>query len=567
MSRPPLVIALIAGLAAAQATRPAGEARVIAMDHLESKGVTAWIIVTPAGDRDLVVARLGTGMTTRMRDVRLVDVLLDPGGGGAFLLLEAPWAVAYASLTSAEEPRVVASDLVPADPALQRAGEEVFVLTADAVVAVRKSGEPRVLLSRDDATVTSVLRNAAGTVLATVHGGSVEVVGPEGELVGSLGEGRSPAFVDDGTLAFARSSAERAGRTQVSEIVIADVTTGEIRPAPAILVEGHLTHLRHAGEGCVAFAHVPEKGERRFWLLHLESGVARPMDPADRGALRGAAPASRPAVDVGSGPIARLGAVPEPELESSGFFLDETGTQEVRTEYEASGWDDARNPDEAALYRKLLARFLEGVQCPLRRPAAYEPFFAPDDEPYRTTSSVPHLGLDVGSRLMHISTGSVAFHVAGTPVYPVYRGGRVWFDRTLPVRDLEPGHAGARFRILQEIELREGAYVLRIHVAYSHVKPRTIETPDGGVAPGPFTVSGDESIGTLEPYSADSPAGGWQTSAPELLAAGIAKGNHVHLGTGGIHRSFNAAPDGGQRKLRWYREALIPALRRAPAPR
>jgi hypothetical protein len=563
MRRAALFLLAMAAWAPAQAaTRPAP--RVLAVDHLESKGATAWVLEAPDGDRTLLVARLGAESAIRLHDRALRDAVLDATGRGAFLLLgEArDVAVAHMNLDSNEAPRIVVAGLEAAEPALHRAGDEALLVTGSAVVAVPRSGPGRELLQRDDPAVRTVVRNERGTMLATVHRGTVELVEPaSGVLRGSLGEGRSPAFVDDDTVAFVRDLGRAANGVKRVEIVLGDAPSGRLRPGSALEVAGDVEGLREAGDGALSFTHVAASGERRSWLLHVKAGIARPLDPWDEGRLRLAANASRPAPEP---PVtaARNGAEPEPETQTSGLFLVDGGV-EMRTAYEESGWDDARHPDEAALLARLLARFLAGVQWPFRKPGAYEPFFASDDEPLRPRSTIPHLGLDVGSRLMHLSTGSVAHYVGGAAVYPVFRGGRIWFERSVVIRDLEAAAGSARFGMLHEVEIREGAYVLRIHLLYSHVRPARAPGPESG----PVAVTGDEPLGVLDAYNDESPAGGWRTSAEPLLQAGIGKGNHVHLGTGGIYASFNGPVEAAQKKLRWCREAFIPALRKAPAPR
>jgi hypothetical protein len=181
----------------------------------------------------------------------------------------------------------------------------------------------------------------------------------------------------------------------------------------------------------------------------------------------------------------------------------------------------------------------------------------------RAFSAVPHRGLDLGSRLMHRSTGSIAFHAPGTFVYPLYRGGQMWFGRASS-RD-EFGRR--QYPILQQVELRDSGYLLRIHIAYEHASPTADDGSPAAPSDAPFAVSGTEPVGDLEPFDDALPTGGWVTSDPALQAAGIAKGNHVHVGIGGIYRSFNGTVESAARKLRWYQERLIPALKRAQGPK
>lgn len=548
-----LALAVIAWAPAQSATRGRDEDRVVAMDHLEPKGVTAWIISSPADERALLVARPGLATTTRLRGRRLRDVVLDSSGRLAFIVVEqgGGTSVERVTLDSETAPRVVLQSLKSPVLSLQRAGDEVLVLTEESVLAIPKGGEARALFRREDPSLTMVARNERGSVLATVHRGTIQLVDLDGKLLGSLGAGSFPTFVEDQKLAFVREGTDR------SEIVIAGAASLEILPRPVLSLAGGVSGLHSAGEGSLFFLHVTEKGDRHFWLLHLATGVVRPMDPAGRGALRAAslATAPPPKYVIDDSPIFGTEVLPtqEPETTTSGFFSVDSG-EEHRTAYEESNWDDVRHPDEARVHKRLLDRFLGGVQWPFRRDGGYESLFSSDDMPFRAGDSIPHLGLDVGARLLHTRTGCVAFHAGGTQVHPLYRGGRM-----LPGSGMN--------RILQEVELRENGYLLRIHIDYAHVRSASAGGGSGsGQAPSAPAVTGHDPIGELEVYDDSSPSGGWITGDPALLAAGIAKGNHIHIGTGGIYRSFNGSQEAGARKLRWYQERLLPALTASKGP-
>jgi hypothetical protein len=564
------VTALLLATAPATAqSRPAAAVQtVVAMDHLESKGVTMWIVAGAGGERSLVTARLGAPQRTRMRGRPLRDVLIDASAKTAYLLVEQNGGLALEQITidGDEAPRVVVADLPASDPSLGRAGDDVYLLSKDAVLAIGKNGEPRPLFRREDPAISGIAMNARQTIVATSREGEIELVSVSGELLGGLGQGRSPVFVDDGDLAFVREWEEQAsagsneGRRS-SEVLLADVGALEVPGRPLLNLGGEITRLRFAGDASILFRHVPEKGEGRYWLFHIATGVIRPMDLSDFGALSAAAsrPATRPT------PVndpAAANSLPEPETPTSGFFITDESGNESRTAYEESGFDDSKHPEEGRIHAALLARFLSGVQWPFRRQAAYEPFVASDDEPLRPFSPVPHRGLDLGSRLMHSATGSPAFYAPGTYVYPLYRGGQVWFGAT----SSREAFGRRQYAILQEVELRDLGYVLRIHIAYEHADPYAV----GGVfaTPSePFSVTGDDPVGDLAPYSDAVPTGGWLTSDPAMLASGIAKGNHIHVGIGGIYSSFNGTVESAARKLRWYRDMLIPALKRPIVPR
>ena len=100
------------GGACGQTSRPDGSTSVVAMDHLEAKGVTAWIVESSAG-RSLVVARGGSGPVERLRGVPMRDVMLDPAGRTAFLLVERGkrFALEELVLDGGGEPRVMLRDL------------------------------------------------------------------------------------------------------------------------------------------------------------------------------------------------------------------------------------------------------------------------------------------------------------------------------------------------------------------------------------------------------------------------------------------------------------------------
>jgi hypothetical protein len=291
------------------------------------------------------------------------------------------------------------------------------------------------------------------------------------------------------------------------------------------------------------------------------------MGPFDFGRLTTALAdtTTRPIVAVDDSPAFGVQVQPrvEPESVKAGFFRIDRNGKEVRTAYEASGWDDARHPDEARTHQILLDKFLAGLQWPLPREAGYQPHFSTDDEPLRTSSTVRHLGLDLGARLRHVATGSVAHYAAGAPVQPLWRGGTLAFEAPVQLREGESPLGSERYRVLQEVVLREAGHVLRVFIAYEHVRPFAPKYP---TPLGVFReVTGAEAFGGLEPFSEESPSGGWSTGDPTLAAHGIGKGNHVHVGIGGIYRSFNTTAEAGARKLRWYRERLIPELLAAAA--
>jgi hypothetical protein len=558
---------VLVAAASAQTSRPAAFGRALAMDHLEARGMTAWIVGAQPEERTLVVARGGAEPVARVRGLAMRDVLLDPSGRTAFLL------VGQGSLFSLEQvaldedgpPRLVIANLAMPDPDLARSGDEVVLLTDREVLAVTWQGRARTLFRRDDTRITEVVRNAKGSVFATRRSGDVETVDAEGNVAEFFGEGSDPEFVDDDVLAVVSQLVDEAtGHVPPRDVLSVHPGPTPVATSAEIVLEGRLSRVRSAGSGALLFHHAPWSGAGHSWLLHWRTGIVRPIEPSDRGTLwrAGRDTASRPAIAVDETPAGaiRAHARAEPESSTSGFFhVDGQGT-ERRTAYELSGWDDARHPEEARVHRLLLERFLEGLQWPLQREAGYEPYFATDDEPLRPSSSVPHLGLDVGARLLHRDTWSIAFHAAGAPVYPMWRGGTVSIDTIRTLRDEQPALRIEPFRILQEIELREDRHLLRVHIAYEHVRPAK-----AGEQP-PERVTGSEPIGALEAFSEGTPGGGWQTSDPVLAAHGLAKGNHVHVGIGGIYRSFNTTPQAGARKLAWYRERLVPALRRAPGP-
>src|SRR5436853_2018777 len=153
---------LVLSLATAYAQpRPAADLRIVAMDHLESKGVTAWIAASASGERALWIARLGSDLKVRSRDPRLRDVTLDPSGRGAFLLVgdEAASGISYAVLDSDDAPRLLAPRLGRTEASMHRAGDGAIVVGEDEVMVVPRVGEPQTLLHRDDPAVTSVARN------------------------------------------------------------------------------------------------------------------------------------------------------------------------------------------------------------------------------------------------------------------------------------------------------------------------------------------------------------------------------------------------------------------------
>jgi hypothetical protein len=534
----------------------------VAADHVEAKGISAWILASPSDERDLVIARGTSEPALRLRGLALRDVLLDQEGKTALLLVQRGdrFVLEHLALDGSEPPQVLQTDLMLPIPVFGRSGDEAILMTLTHVLAVTRQGAVRQLFQRDDNRISRVARNASGSLFASARVDLLETVDPEGNAVQRFEAGRWPEFLSDDVLAFVQPGKPGSfGRAQ-TELVIAG------KPGfadPALALVGEISRLRAAGDGELLFPHAPPDGEGRFWLLHWKSGIVRRLEPSDRGALRAAVGAtdSRPQVADDSPLLGvQVHARAEPETDRSGFFrIDENGG-EVRTAYEASGWDDVRHPEEARVHQLLLDRFLGGVQWPLRRERGYEAFFGSDDEPLRLSSSIRHLGLDVGARLMHVATGSVAFHAGGSRVYPVWRGGSVWFEVTASLREGESILGSERYRILQEVDLREGGYVLRVHVSYEHVKPAQASEE-------PLAVNADEALGTLEAFADDSPSGSWHTGDPALASRSIGKGNHVHLGIGGIFRSFNGGPVAGARKLRWYRERLIPALAHAPGPR
>jgi hypothetical protein len=573
VTRAAIALLAVASAGVAQTSRP-DFGRVIAVDHLEPKALTVWILASRSGERSLVVARSGVPGPPRLRGRGLRDVILERGGRSAFVLVrDGRRAVLEQVPLESEGPsRIVVEDADgPTDAILSRSGDDVLLLTEDALIAVSPAGAAHPLFRREDARIAAVAGDSQGTTFATARGGAIEVVGSDGELLGSAGEGHSPAFLAGGAVAFLRDRNEPgAWEPRKTDVMIAGDFAAGVRVSTALSLGGTVSRLRFAGDDALVFLQEHESGLREAWLVNLRTRIARPIDPGAGGALKAAAaaPASRPSYVVDGSPVPGVQLAPraEPETPFSGFFfvINEHG-DEARTAYEESGWNDEQNRGEARVHQVLLERFLAGVQWPFKRDPAYEPFFATDDEPLRP-GTIPHLGLDIGARLLHVPTGSVAFQAAGTPVYPLYRGGTIVFDREATLREGE-GQLGKTYcRIVQEVELRDSGCVLRVHIAYEHVAPLGSLKPD--VDPGlPRAVTGDDPIGTLEPYSDASPAGGWFTSDVNLYAAGIAKGNHVHVGIGGIYRSFNTTPEAGERKLRWYRERLVPALRKSAGPK
>ena len=510
----------------------------------------------------------------RLRGRGLRDVILERNGRSAFVLVrDGRRAVLEQVPIDADGPsRVVVEDADgPTDAILSRSGDDVLLLTEEALIAVSPAGVAHPLFRREDSRIAAVAGDSQGTTFATARGGAIEVVGSDGELLGSAGEGHSPAFLADAAVAFLRDRIDPAAReVRKTDVMIAGDFAAGVRVSTALALGGTVSRLRFSGEDSVVFLQDHDSGLREAWLVNLRTRIARPIDPGASGALKAvvSAPASRPGYVI-DGSLLGSQFVPraEPETPFSGFFfvLNENG-DEARTAYEESGWNDDQNRGEARVHQVLLERFLAGVQWPFKRDPAYEPFLASDDEPLRPGMTIPHLGLDLGARLLHVPTGSVAFHAAGTPVYPLYRGGTIVFDRAAMLREGEGPLSETYCRIVQEVELRDSGCVLRVHIAYEHVAPLASLKPE--VDPGrPRAVTGDDPIGTLEPYSDASPAGGWFTSDANLAAAGIAKGNHVHVGIGGIYRSFNTTAEAAERKLRWYRERLIPALKKAAGPK
>jgi hypothetical protein len=568
-----VVVLLAAGPAAGQQTRPhaAAAPRIVALDHLESKAVTAWIEEDAGGGRCLLVARVGAPVVTRLRAVGLRDLVLHPFGRTAFVAVEGARGahVEEVVLEGTAEPRRLLT-LDRASPIqFGRSADDVTLLASDGIYMIDARGIARLVFRRDDRRIDAVALDHGRARVATVRGGEIEIVASDGGLAGGLGPGHAPAFLDDGRLAFVRAwpdglLPDAGGGAGWSEIVIADPRAPEEPVVSVLELFDPITALRFSGDGALAF-----RAGDDHWLLHVASGVVRPLNPPERGALRAATnafPPPRTWLDDAVGVI----PLPEPETDASGFFYTDESGNEYRTGYEESGWDEALSPDEARTHAALLDRFVDGLQWPLRCEGAYEPFIASDDEPLRPDSPVPHLGLDLGSRLLHSSTGTAAFHVAGTNVYPLYRGGEIAFRRAVSLREPGPRGAPARreYAVLQEVTFREAGYVLRIHLAYEHVRPYEPTGLDVADPPAStYTVSGDEAVGGLVPARHGLVTGGWVTSDPLLRAGRIRKGNHVHVGIGGIFTSFNGSRQAAGPKLRWYRERLVPALRRAFGPR
>jgi hypothetical protein len=542
--------------------------RILALDHLESKAVTAWVLASPSGERVLWVARAGAEPAVRLRGRPVRDLALDPAGQTALLLVEDGdrFALEHLVLDGDAAPRRISSDLATPAPELGRSGDDAILLTDGEVLAISWQGAARSLFRRDDASIKVVARNPSGSLFATRRAGNLETVDREGNVVGTFGHVDSLAFLEDDVLAYSSMWVDEAiGYVPPRDYLRIVRGPRLARAEDPFVLDGRLARLRPAGSGALSFQWTPWDSTERYWLLHPASRIVRSLAPSERGALRVAArdTTSRPMVTIDDAPIAgvRVLAKAEPETHASGFFVVDGAGVEARTAYERSGWDDGASPEEARVHQALLDRFLAGLQWPLVREPGYEPFFASDDEPLRTSSSVRHLGLDLGARMTHSVTGSVAFHAEGARVHPIWRGGSLSFDVDLPLREGETALGTERFRILHRIELREGAYLLRVHAAYEHVEPLA----EGRRPSGP--VTGSEAVGGLEAFSRASPGGGWQSGDAALVAHGIGKGNHVHLGIGGIYGSFNTTPEAGARKLRWYRERLIPAFRKASGPK
>jgi hypothetical protein len=561
-------VLILAVRAAAQEPRLAGpDVVVVATEHLETKGITTWILESPAvKTRSLLVARLGVGPRIRVADLPMHDVILDAAGRHALLVVGrgGPLTLERLQIDGDGPPQKVVPDLGVARTVLHRCGDDVLALTADGVVAVDSSGAVRVVRRDLGARATGFAVNAATTLTALARAGRIELVGAGGLVVSDVGWGADPAFLDDAHFVYVQHGDDLTHADPGSAVVFVDFSAPEPAPVPILSLNGTIQRLRSSGDGCVLLRHAPLDEAPRDWLLHVATGVIRPMHPRDYGALRPAlAATSRPT----SAPVipGQDDALPEPELETSGFFYVGESGVETRTAFEEGGFDEARHGPESIIYRLLLDRFLDGAQWPFRRQGAYDPVIATDDEPFRPHSAIPHRGLDLGARLVHVSTGSIAFHVPGTYVFPLYRGGTLFKDASVVLRD-EAGGRGAPPRtrlypLLQEIELFDSGFVLRLHIAYEHAGRGAL----GGEATG-LPIDGSEPIGDLESFDARSPAGGWATSDPVLRAAGLLKGNHLHVGIGGIYRSFNGSPAAGSMKLRWYRERLIPALKRSRGP-
>lgn len=572
-----LCLLAILGSGLAQTSRPAEIKSIIAMDHLEAKGVTAWIVESPSG-RSLVVARGGAGPVVRLRGLLMCDVLLDPTGKTAFLLVDGGkrFALEQLVLDGDAAPRIVVPDLAPPivlpkhttpDLVLRRSGDDVILMTEQEVLAISWEGVSRPVFRRDDARIQTVARNPGGSLFAIQRFGDVETVDPDGTVLKTFGQGWSPEFLADDV--FAEASLGFDAEDPLWHPYVVSVHRGPKYAREAVLQSTDQIHrLRVAGSGELLFRQAPrDEVKAHYWLLHWRSRVVRPIEPADLGRLATAIAdtTTRPTVPIDDSPGfgVQVQARVEPEAAKAGFFRVDKNGLESRTAYEVSGWDDARHPDEARTHEALLDKFLAGVQWPLPREAGYEPYFSPDDEPLRTSSTVRHLGLDLGARLRHVATGSVAYYAGGAPVQPLWRGGTLASEAPVALREGESPLGSERYRVLQEVVVREGGYVLRVYIAYEHVKPFAPKYP---TPLGVFReVSGADAFGGLEPFSDASPSGGWSTGDPTLAAHGIGKGNHVHVGIGGIYRSFNTTPEAGARKLRWYRERLIPALRAAAA--
>lgn len=544
--------ALVIGLLALLTPRVAAQ-QVVACDHSAAGDRLVWLVVDASGATQLVTARDNReAPVVRCAVPGGVDVLLDRAGTGAFLLTRAAaaHAVSHVALDSTTPPRVLASALDVVG-GLGRSGDRAILLLRDAVLAVEPDGPPKRLFDRDDPTVTAVAISDDGGAIAIEREGTVAVLDDSGEVAAELGTARLGGFISgthrllvtrtEGDLLSGNATLTAFEPDGRRDIVSTCACWARTRVRPTINGDACCL-VRHAAGVSLAGA-APTSTP---WLVHVGTSIGRRILPDDRARITvdgwPTPPASRPAPGTRTptaphaGPAKIASAVVQPEAEPAGPDLGwlHGATAGRLTATGGSAW--ALAPAEGAT---LVGMFTAGLRFPLRLPTGYVPFFGADDEPLRQHSPVPHYGLDVGARLVHQASGSIAHALPGAPVRPLWegQGASTWAVGREPE---------------QTVMLTSGAAALRVRIRYVHVVPAPLVGRD---------ITVDTVIGTLPSLpQADDLDGGWVSSDPLLLAGGITKGPHVHAGFGGLLGTWTDAPPIPAHKLALLRTHVIPGL-------
>jgi hypothetical protein len=186
-----------------------------------------------------------------------------------------------------------------------------------------------------------------------------------------------------------------------------------------------------------------------------------------------------------------------------------------------AGGRERRVAQRGPVFERLLRRLLDGLRWPLPEAPGLSRFAGGDDG-FGRDDYFEHRALDLGSR-MRDASGAFFVWPAGTPVFPLH----------VELKGLSG-----------KIETIEGDHRLRVSVAAHHVRAG---------------AGKDGSIGSLEPFDASIPLGGWRTSDPYLRLLGVPKGNHLHVVLRGLREE-----EGIDARRGIMKETVLPAWLRAP---